>query len=191
MGNLDLAFLQPPDDREVPNKALKEASKFVDWLVTNGIPKATAIDAVRRFVDAVAGKRRQVKVSTPEPGRSPAIAALIGYYKALYVEVYGEPLMKLPDLEYMHLVKLTRDYSIQVIESRLRALASYVKEDQFIGRFGFKPSTLANQWIRVTAYAKQHQQAERRSAPADCRHSPPCTTAIDHTSRMLRDHQTS
>lgn len=178
-----LSELQPSIDREVPAKAVREAVKFVNWLVANGVDRAAAVEGVRRFVDAVAGKRRQVKVASSQ---HPIVKALIARYLILYREVYRENLTSCPDVEVAHLARLSKQYALPVLEERLSALAAYVKEDAFMARFGFKPSTLANQWVRVTAYAKQRQPI-RTGAPADCRHQPLCRDAHSHTQRMLQD----
>lgn len=188
MTNRDLATaaaLQPESpEREIPQRVIKEAAKFVNFLTANGLDQATAVEGVRRFVDAIAGRRRQQKAA---PGTSGHLGPLIGLYTTLYKEVYGEPLHRVSDIEVGHLAKLARDYAPQVVESRLKALAQYVKQDQFMFRLGFKPSTLANQWVRVTAYAKQHQPTRTSAPPADCKHNPPCRDAHSHTVKTISD----
>lgn len=181
------AALSAPDGVTVPVKAQREAVKFVNWLVSHGVSREAAADGVQKFLLAIVGKKTPAKATTS----TPAIRSLVGLYTALYRDVYGEELKSPPGMEIAHLAKLARDYSVPVVEGRMRALATYVKTDPFMARLGFKPSTLVNQWIRVTAYAKQHQMSHGRpDAPADCRHTPRCQDAHEHTTKMLADQRT-
>ena len=179
-----MSEMTPPDGTTVPVKAQREAAKFVNWLVANNIDRVAAVEGVQKFLVAVLGKRRQAKAPTAQ---GPAIRTLVAHYIALYRTVYREDLKSPAGMEIAHLAKLARDYSVPVVESRLTALARYVKEDPFMARLGFKPSTLVNQWIRVTAYSKQHQANQQASAPRDCKHDPPCVDARAHTQLMLQD----
>lgn len=178
--------LQPTDGRTVPAKVIQGAADFVNWLVLKGLTRDEAVEGVRRFIKVVAQKPRQVK-ALPAPPQ--AVRNLLIIYQDLYRQVYGEALARVPETEVVHLARLAREYAAPVIEQRLRAFARYVKEDAFMARLGFKPSTLVNQWVRVTAYAKQNMNAPAADAPRDCHHTPRCRNAVLHTQRLLQDHR--
>ena len=170
--------------QDVPVRAQRAAVKFITWLAANGVNRDEAAKNVMQFMVEVLPKRKAVKAS---PAQTMIVQTLVRRYVALYRDVYGEELKSPPGMEIGHLSRLAKDYSVEVISSRLQALARYVKADPFMARLGFKPSTLVNQWIRVTAYAKQNEPRAKQTAPSDCRHQPQCRDAMEHTQRILKD----
>jgi hypothetical protein len=166
-------------------KAQREAARFIDWLVLQGVGHGLAAEAVQKFALTIAGK----KAPDADAPAASMVTEYLRTFQALYFEKYREmPVIQPKD--YINAGKLLRQYGTTLCLQRLRDLAA--STDPFHIKAGFTISTLVAQWNRLTATAAS---AERRTsapaAPSDCRHTPPCRNAIEHNQRALRDLRTS
>lgn len=186
VANLEQLSELNPEGREVPARIQREAVRFVNWMVANGMDRPAAAKGVQEFLLAVMpAKKKQAKAGANAVKR-PEMLAVMARYEALYRAQYGEA-PQISPVDWAHVSMLRRDYSTEVIIGRLEALSRYVKEDAFMARVGFSLGALRNQWNRVTAYTKQRQTSTSPSAPSDCRHIPRCETAHTHTKKTLAD----
>lgn len=164
-------------------KALKEAARFVDWLVLQGIDHGLAAEAVQKFALTIAGKKPRTEEEHTHAG------PFLREYEDVYIAKFQQPPVIQPK-DYSLAAKLLRQYGMRLCLQRMRELAA--STDPFIVRAGFTMGTLTGQWNRLTAVAASAVRRTSASpAPSDCRHQPPCRNAIDHSQRALNDLRTS
>lgn len=159
-------------------KAQAKAAQFVDWLVMNGMERTMAADKVRVFAEAIAGKKIRLQ---PEADTG-TLLPVVNYYQELYRAKYHEnPIMKTYD--FWVFKKLVASAGIDRVKRRMYALATTT--DKFLSHLGFTPGTLYDRW---TALAEiEHAVQRSAGAPSDCRHTPRCQTAKEHSQKFLSD----
>lgn len=131
-------------------KATTEASRFVDWLVMQGIDRAAATDAVLAFALKIAGKKAAV---APPVKLGEAQQQVFNEYDRLYMQAHnGEPPKPVSAVEAIKVTKLVKLVGADTVCARLRLLAT--SNDKWMLEDGFTLLALDKHWRKLAAMAQ-------------------------------------
>lgn len=165
-------------------RVVKHAGAFVDWLVLNGIDRGDAAEKVRLFAEAIAGKVPRAKTSNTA-NAGPAMEL----YVALFRERHREDPVVSP-VDAVLLTNLVKKVGVDLVCRRLRVFAAW--DDPFVRKLGFTIQVFARRWNQLAGLDHASDSSQRaRPAPADCRHSPRCSTDQMHSDRQFEDRRKS
>lgn len=174
--------MTPKPSRTLGPRALKEASRFLDWLVVEtGIDRAKAARAVKQFAEAIAGKL------PPKSGQALiSLEPCLQQYLSLYRQRHGED-PNVTGQDYALLSRLIRDHGPEAVTRRLNAL--FLTKDTYLRQCGFTIGMLFKWWNKLAAVSAIERRQMAQDAPGDCRHLPRCEKAVECNLKTLRDAQ--
>ncbi len=130
--------------------AQKKASRFVDWLVLQGVERTTASEAVLSFALDIAGKKPASASTEKNSRHSDALAHYFKLYESRYHE---KPL--LVEADHTALRDILKTASDAVVKERLEMFFSV--DDKFISESGHKLTTLRSSWSRLVSLARRRR----------------------------------